>query len=110
MIEADGNDANGGVFSLPVTHSLLTCPPAEVKPIILKKFGSWNEGVENIAKYPIYSTSKNGVFLTASSDVSICSSYNDMVYVYYRDVNPISTRGGGGGGLRHSVSFFLITL
>ena len=66
MIEADGADKNGGIFSLPVTFSLKTCPPSGIKPTVLKKFGGWNEESENIAKYPIYSTSKNGIYLTAS--------------------------------------------
>ena len=71
MIEASGDDQNGGIFSLESDFTLLNCPPKDKKPALLKKFGSWDEGVENLAKFPIHAVSKNGVFITASSDVSI---------------------------------------
>ena len=71
MIEASGDDQNGGIFSLESDLTLLNSPPKDKKPALLKKFGSWNEGVENLAKFPIHAVSKNGVFITASSDVSI---------------------------------------
>ena len=70
MIEADGNDKNGGIFSVDADFTLLNCPPKDKKPTVLKKFGSWEESVENLAKYPVHAVSKNGVFITASSDVS----------------------------------------
>ena len=72
MIEANGENKNGGIFSLPNEVNLLTCPPPGIKPKLLKKFGNWDEKIENIAKYPVYITSKNGVFITASSAVSTC--------------------------------------
>ena len=71
MIEADGADSHGGIFSLSTDFSLLTCPPNGIKPKLVKKFGEWNESIENIANYPIHHAAKNNkIFITASSDVS----------------------------------------
>ena len=71
MLEADEDDRNGGIFSLPIDFTLLSCPPKGKKPLLLKKFGTWNESVENWSKYPIHHVAKKGgIFLTASSDVS----------------------------------------
>ncbi|XP_057304821.1 uncharacterized protein LOC130641845 isoform X1 [Hydractinia symbiolongicarpus] len=67
MIEANGANSNGGIFSSSVDYSLLTCPPSSVKPKLIRKFGTWDELKENFAKYPLFLTSKNGVFLTAST-------------------------------------------
>lgn len=69
MIEANGDDKNGGIFSLDAGFTLLNCPPKDKKPTLLKKFGNWDENVENLMKYPVHSVSKNGVFITSSSDV-----------------------------------------
>lgn len=44
MIEADGTDKNGGVFSRSATSS---------KPTLIKRFGDWNTEIENFVKYPI---------------------------------------------------------
>uniref|UniRef100_A0A7M6DPA1 Uncharacterized protein n=1 Tax=Clytia hemisphaerica TaxID=252671 RepID=A0A7M6DPA1_9CNID len=66
MVEADGTDTNGGIFSLPADFTLLNCAPKDKKPILRKKFGNWDEGVENFAKNPITAGSKNGIFLSAS--------------------------------------------
>jgi len=70
MLEADGEDQNGGIFSLPVDFTLLNCPPKDKKPVLLKKFGTWNESTENWSKYPVHTAGKGGIFLTASSEVS----------------------------------------
>ena len=71
MVEADGTDKNGGIFSLPVDFTLLNFAPKDKKPVLRKKFGNWNENTENLAKNPITAGSKNGIFLSASrSDVS----------------------------------------
>ena len=70
MIEADGFGKNGGIFSAPVGFTLLNCPPKDKKPILLQKFGSWDEDKENWLKHPPTAGSKNGVFISASSDVS----------------------------------------
>ena len=71
MIEADGTDTNGGIFSLPVDFTLLNCAPKDKKPVLREKFGNWDENTENLAKNPITAGSKNGVFLSAThSDVS----------------------------------------
>ena len=68
MIEADGNDQHGGIFSIPNDFSLLSCPTTGNKPTVLKRFGTWNEATENIAANPIYLTQQNGIFLTANTD------------------------------------------
>ena len=51
MIEANGDNKNGGIFSYSTEPSLLTCPPKVFKPKLLKKFGDWNEETESLAKY-----------------------------------------------------------
>lgn len=80
MIEADGDDRNGGIFSLAVDFSLLVCPPRDRKPKLLKKFGNWNESTENLARYAIHTASKNGeIFFTASSDVSLSIIYENCI-------------------------------
>eukprot|EP00111_Clytia_hemisphaerica_P010409 TCONS_00030414-protein len=66
MLEANSVDSNGGIFSLPVDFTLLNCPPKDKKPVLQKKFGSWNEETENLLKYPVTAGSKNGIFLAAS--------------------------------------------
>ena len=71
MVEADGEDQNGGIFSFTVVPSLLTCPPEDFKPTLLKKFGDWNEETELLAKYAPCISSNNGVFLKAGSVVSL---------------------------------------
>ena len=70
MIEANGNNENGGIFSYSTEPSLLTYPPKGFKPKLLKKFGDWNEETESLAKYVPYMTSSNGVFVKAGSAVS----------------------------------------
>ena len=70
MIEANGNDKNGGIFSVAVDFTLLTSPPQDKIPTLLKKFGNWNTTQENWLKYPIYSAAKGDILLTASSNVS----------------------------------------
>ena len=71
MLEANGADSNGGIFSLPVDFTLLNCAPKDKKPVLQKKFGSWDENTENFLKHPVTAGSKNGIFLAASpSDVT----------------------------------------
>ena len=70
MIEAEGGNQNGGIFSFSSDVSLLSSPPDGKKPTLLEKFGDWDVETENLMKYPIHVTSKNGIFLTASSSVS----------------------------------------
>lgn len=70
MIEAEGDNQNGGIFSLSTDISLLLCPPKGNRPMLLKKFGDWDVKKENLMKFPVHFTSKNGIFLTTSSDVS----------------------------------------
>ena len=70
MVEANGEDQNGGVFSFTVVPSLLTCPSEDFKPTLLKKFGDWNEKTELLAKYAPCISSGNGVFLKTGSVVS----------------------------------------
>ena len=43
MIEANGDNKNGIIFSYSTEPSLLACPPKVFKPKLLKKFGDWNE-------------------------------------------------------------------
>ena len=71
MIEANGDNKNGGIFSYSTEPSLLTWPPKGFKPKLLKKFGNWNEETESLAKYAPYITSSNGVFVKAGSAVSM---------------------------------------
>ncbi|XP_065647462.1 uncharacterized protein LOC100205261 isoform X2 [Hydra vulgaris] len=66
MLEANSMDSNGGVFSIPVEHNSLLCSKFH-KPTLLKKFGTWNELVENIAKYPLCIVSNKGFFMAANS-------------------------------------------
>jgi len=81
MIEADGEDNHGGIFSLTTGFSLLTCPPHGTKPKLVKKFGEWNESVENIANYPIHYAAKNNkIFITASSDVR-CNITSTLFFI-----------------------------
>ena len=70
MIEANGDNENGGIFSYSAEPSLLTCPSKGFKPKLLKKFGDWNEETESLAKFAPYITSSNGVFVKAGSAVS----------------------------------------
>ena len=75
MIEAvdPKNSSNivGGIFSASNKYSLLTCPPHGSKSRLVKKFGDWNESLENIGRFPVYFGNKNSkIFITASSDVS----------------------------------------
>ena len=70
MIEANGDNKNGIIFSYSTEPSLLACPPKVFKPKLLKKFGDWNEETESLAKYAPYITSSNGVFVKAGSAVS----------------------------------------
>ena len=51
MIETNGDNKSGGIFSYSTEPSLLTCPPKVFKPKLLKKFGDWNEETESLAKY-----------------------------------------------------------
>lgn len=88
MLEASGENQNGGIFSLPVDFSLHTCPPKGKVPALLKKFGKWDEDTENFLKYPIHYASKNGIFLTASSDVSCFHTLHNIS----EEVRFLSTR------------------
>ena len=82
MIEADGN---GGIFSAPVDFSLLSCTSPGINVMLEKKFGSWDEKKENLGKFPIYLTSRNGIFIAASAPVS-----NDIniiiIYAVYQNL------------------------
>ena len=69
MIEANGNNENGGIFSYSTEPSLLTYPPKGFKPKLLKKFGDWNEETESLAKYIPHMTLNDGVFVKAGSAV-----------------------------------------
>ena len=71
MIEANGDNKNGGIFSYSTEPSLLTCPPKGFKLKLLKKFGNWNEETESLAKYAPYITSSDGVFVKTGSAVSM---------------------------------------
>ena len=85
MVEADGTDTNGGIFSLPVDFTLLNCAPKDKEPILIKKFGTWNENTENFLKNPITAGSKNDIFLSASrSDVSL---HLDFLRIFIFDNN-----------------------
>ncbi|XP_047135033.1 uncharacterized protein LOC100209306 isoform X2 [Hydra vulgaris] len=66
MLEANNMDSNGGIFSIPVEHNSLSCSKL-YKTTLLKKFGTWNELVENIAKYPLCIVSSEGFFMAANS-------------------------------------------
>nr|XP_047135037.1 uncharacterized protein LOC100199215 isoform X2 [Hydra vulgaris] len=66
MLEANDRDSNGGIFSIPVEHNSLSCSKL-YKPTLLKKFGTWNESVENIAKYPLCIVSDKEFSMAANS-------------------------------------------
>ena len=70
MMEANGEDQNGGIFSFTAVPSLLTCPSEDFKPTLLKTIGDWDEETELPAKYAPCISSSNGVFLKARSVVS----------------------------------------
>ena len=70
MLEANGDNKNGGIISYSTEPSLLTCPRKVFKLKLLKKFGDWNEETEPLAKYALYITSSNGVFVKAGSAVN----------------------------------------
>lgn len=70
MIEGPNKDRNGGIFSIPVDFTLLSCPPKGVNITMIKKFGNWDENKENFLKYPIHFASKGRILISASSDVS----------------------------------------
>jgi len=65
MIEANGENQHGGIFSYSAKPSLMTCPQKGYLPKLIKKFGTWDEATENIANYPVFPTSLNGVYLKA---------------------------------------------
>ena len=71
IIEADGKGKWGGIFSGPTSANLLTVPPKELKPSLLRKFNNWDESVSNFAKRLPYATDINGIVLTTSESVSI---------------------------------------
>lgn len=74
MLEASEENQNGGIFTIPVDFSLLANPVKGKTPTLLKKFGSWDENMENFLKYPVHLASQNGIFLAASSEVNFLVS------------------------------------
>ena len=77
MIEAsDGTSSEGGIFSFPTSHSLLSDPPASAHPsLIVKpsstKIGSWDENSENIGRHPPHLTNDVNVILTSGLQVGL---------------------------------------
>ena len=70
MLEANSNNANGGIFSIPVEYDSFLCSK-NYAPTLLTKFGNWNATVENIAKYPLCTAANRGFVMSANSMVSI---------------------------------------
>ena len=70
MVEADGRLMHGGVFMASKSANLLNATPENVRPKLLQKFGTWNDGKDNLAKRVPYVTNKCGIYLTTSSSVS----------------------------------------
>ena len=67
MIEASGEDQNGGIFTASVDYSVLECQPKSVKINLKKKFGDWDEQIENYLKFPLCRKSgSNGVYIGSS--------------------------------------------
>lgn len=69
MIEADGTDKNGGVFSYTTESLLLAFPDVESKPTFLKKIGNWNEEEESFVYSPIFLSDLDGNFIHAGNMV-----------------------------------------
>nr|XP_047134262.1 uncharacterized protein LOC100206071 [Hydra vulgaris] len=66
MLEAKNQDSYGGIFSIPVEYDSFSCSKS-YRPTLLTKFGTWDESVENIAKYPLCISLKNGFVMSANS-------------------------------------------
>lgn len=47
MIEADGENQNGGIFAITTQK----CEGENCQPKLIQKFGNWDEKVENFGKY-----------------------------------------------------------
>ena len=86
MIEAsDGTSSEGGIFSFPTSHSLLSKPPATASPsLVVKpsstKIGSWDENSENIGRHPPHLTNDVNIILSTGLQVMLYAVPSYAIY------------------------------